>query len=222
MNYTHIFPLLCDGLATAAAAQSSHKSIAHAAVDLCSEHTVVETYCLAKHHSGDGDISHWVQIHAEKLPQLLEETPGWIFDACEAVKAICDRKTDLITFHFEDGSRHRIGIEWIEDEDEDDKSWRTLQWLDHPVGGPCSVIRSGDDCEDPVMALTRILSELLDQGKVECEYSGKGNPADPVMVAGAIVYKLSLSWKDLSLYRMTLCELSNRYLVEESSRRYSA
>jgi|GEM_PF-6518389 hypothetical protein len=199
--------LLSNGLAAWAKSTCNCPSIAHAANDLCSKHTLVETFCLAQHPNDGGEIDRWIYVHADQLGKLMEETPEWVFGLCEAVKAITARKTDLIAFYYEDGSRRRIGIDLIPDENE--VEWRTLCWTE---GG--SVIRSGKGCEDPVMATAIILSNIIsNEQRIECNYTGKGDPADPVMVAGAIAYLISPHRGDNWEFRLTLCKLSDAWLA---------
>jgi len=208
---TQIQKYLSSGYAVWANANSGCKSIAYAARDLCSGHTKVETFCLARHPKDPkdpGKIDRWIYIHADQLPQLIEETPDWVFAMCEAVRAICTRKRDLIAFYYEDGSRCRIGVEKIPDEN--NKYWRTLRWIEY-LG---SVIRSGKGCEDPLMATAIILSHLLSSGqKIECNCKGVGDPTDPVLVAGAIAYQIVPNLGKNNQFRLTLCELEDRCLV---------
>jgi hypothetical protein len=218
---TSVSSLLSDGLAAFSNASSNCTSIAHAANDLCSKHTLVETFCLAQHPNEGGKIEQWIYVHADELPKLMEETPDWVFGMCEAVRAIAERKTDLITFCYADRSCLRIGIDWIPDENE--VEWRTLRWVDNPFCG--SVIRSGKGCEDPVMATAIILSNVIPSRVIpveeglECGYTGKGDCTDPVMVAGVIAYLISPYRRENREYRLTLCELSDAELAEHNRRR---
>jgi hypothetical protein len=184
-------------------------------VDLCSNHTIVEQFTIAQHPTNGGKVDSRIVVHAHQIPELVKDTPDWVFGMCEAVRAIATGKTDLITFYYPDGTyhrdRYRIGIDWIPDEN--GKRWRTLRWIDEVFVG--SVIRSGEGCEDSLMATAIILYNLIRTGKesIKCDYSGVKDPTDPLLVVGTLTYHIRPLLGDNWLFRMTLCELSNAYLV---------
>lgn len=205
--------LLSDGFAAFAEATTCCGSIAHAATDLCEKHTIYEVFCLAQHPLEGGKVNQWFHLYAEDLPQLIEETPSWVFGVCEAIKSIATSKTDLVSFCYEDGERERVGIDWLE---EDGRLWRTLRWLGHN-GIDSSIIRSGEGYEAPVMAVTIILSNLLRANRskkpIQCSYVSKGDPTDPSMVAAAIAYKIISQQADDWVFRLTLYELFDAHLT---------
>jgi len=204
----HIHGLMGEGAVVYR--QTNTDGVTKAARDLCSGHTVVESFCIAQHLTKGGKIDRWIHVLAPLLPQLVEETPSWVFGMCEAVRAIATRKTDLIAFYYPDGSRRRIGIDWIPDENM--KEWRTLRWIDE--GGISSVIRSGEGSEEPVEATAIILYNFLKKGECTCNYTGVGDPTDPLLVAGALSYHLFPYVGGNWLFRLTLCDLSDAYLAK--------